>query len=225
MAANKQIIFDLENKPVPQPPDVQQPDGKPATNKPNPEQQKETKDKKRSKTSDLGVRVSMKQVTASPVPHVLPSTQPNQPVITQGQQVLPITDRTTQAPIFNPAIKHPATAVTTNTKQAPIKNKSAAAYKPEITHPAILPVTRKSTKKKTGKKPIFIDFKKRLAMKNAKIAEKEALEAAAEAAATENTDHKGKNGKIAKKSIKHNPTGQKSSRQTTSKKPKENMMF
>jgi hypothetical protein len=237
MAANKQVIFDLEDKAVPlpiadkQPGDIPVPatNHDPVTNKTKKgpmnnskktqtQKAKTAQETHRAKNSDLGVRVSLKQITASPIPHVLPSTQPNQPVITQGQPVLPITDAANHLAMFNPATKHPV--VVNDGKQQGIKNKSTA-YKPEITHPATLPAAAtKSTKKKTGKKQKVIDFKKRLELKTAMAAEKDAQKAAKKAAAEVEATIEKKT-----KSTKNNLTGKKLSRRTTSKKPKENIMF
>jgi len=233
MAGNKQIIFGLEDKPVlqPQPVAAEQQvaateQNQVQTNTKDQDKQKDAKDakdQKRSKDSDLGVRVVMKQVTASPVPHVLPSTQPNQPVIALGQQVLPIAAVGMQMPVaFNPATKHPAT-ITNNTNQPPVKSKTRT-FKPDTTHPAILPPPTKSTKKKKiTKKQGFVDFKKRLEMKNAMIAKKAEMDAAAAAAENmKQNDGTGKRKKT-KKSITRGAV--KTSRRSTSKKAKENQLF
>jgi len=149
MAANKQIIFDIGNK-APEPPVLaqqqqqqqQQPVILPNT------QPLASGRKIRPKSSNLGVRVSMKQITKSPVPVVLPSTQPNQPVVALGQLI--------QAPVvignpqesFNPATKHPAVM----NNNPPIIN--TTTYIPEQTHPAILPAPIKSVAKLPAAQPI-----------------------------------------------------------------------
>jgi hypothetical protein len=157
MAANKQIIFDIGNNKVA---DLTKPQLGQQPIKPSPKSPL----LKRSKTSNLGVRVSIKQITKSPVPVILPSTQPNQPVIALGKQIPPVgvlgLGNPPQAPNFNPAIKHPVVI-----NNPPITNNTT--YIPEQTHPAILPATaqiatkiqprttqRKTTPEKTTQKKI-----------------------------------------------------------------------
>ena len=135
MATNKQIIFDIGNNKVADQPKShlgQQPV------KPGPKSQL----LERPKSSNLGVRVSIKQITKSPIPVVLPSTQPNQPVVALGQQIQPagVLSNPSQAPTFNPATKHPVVI-----NNPPITN--ITTYIPEQIHPAILPAPTKSATK------------------------------------------------------------------------------
>lgn len=135
MAANKQIIFGIENNKVAdqEKPQLEQ---QPVKSESKPQLQK------MSKTSDLGVRVSIKQITKSPIPVVLPSTQPNQPVVALGQQIPPagVLGNPPQAPNFNPATQHPVVI-----NNQPITNNTT--FIPEQTHPAILPAPIKNATK------------------------------------------------------------------------------
>ena len=244
--AGKQMIFGLEDKPVIEATqaDVTQPikpDGKAdlgsgkEKEKGKDKQKQPTKrtNKKRSAASNLGVQVDMKQLVNTPVPHVLPSTLPNQPVITQGVVVpgnpvlapalapvlapalapalahaptgpVPLTQNPNQ---YDPAVKHPAVM-----QDLPL-SKNPKSYKPETTHPAVLET--KSAKHKSAK-PKFLDFKQRLALKQ------EAYQKAQQAA--ENAENAAKAGNK-KKTIKRKSAGKKSAKQATNKNPKENVMF
>lgn len=135
MAANKLVIFGDEDKvPASQPVVAEQP-------------VKQQKTKSLAKSSNLGVQLSMKKVTKSPVPDVLPGLQPNQPVQVKGAlntapAVIPEVKPQPQ-PDINPAITHPAAAATTvmptgfQTVESTKKTKKSV-FKPEITHPASL---------------------------------------------------------------------------------------
>ena len=237
--AGKQMIFGLEDKPVIEATqaDVTQPikpDGKAdlgsgkEKEKGKDKQKQPTKrtNKKRSAASNLGVHVDMKQLVNTPIPHVLPSTLPNQPVIKQGVVVpgnpalapalahalapvlapalapaptgpVPLTQNPNQ---YDPAVKHPAVM-----QDLPL-SKNPKSYKPETTHPAVLKETKSA-------KPKFLDFKQRLALKQ------EAYQKAQQAA--ENAAKAGNK----KKTIKRKSAGKKSAKRATNKNPKENVMF
>jgi hypothetical protein len=239
--AAKQMIFGLEDKPVIEAAqaDVTQPT-KPdekadlGTGKEKEKEKDKLKqptkrtNKKRSAASNLGVQVDMKQLVNTPVPHVLPSTLPNQPVITQGMIIsgnpviapvpaepAPLTQNPNQ---YDPAVKHPAVM------QDLPASKKAKSYKPEITHPAVLKETKstklKSTKLKSTKlksiKPKFLDFKQRLALK-----QKAAQNAQQKAENASNATKAGNK----KKTIKQKSAGKKSSKRAIDKNPKANVMF
>ena len=224
--AAKQMIFGLEDKPVidTKPEDVTQPAEQKELVAEKAKQKQPTKrtNKKRSAASNLGVQVDMKQLVNTPVPHVLPSTLPNQPVITQGMVIpgnpvlapalahaptepVPLTQNPNQ---YDPAVKHPAVM-----QDLPL-SKNPKSYKPETTHPAVLKET-KSAKPKSAK-PKFLDFKQRLALKQ------EAYQKAQQAA--ENAENAAKAGNK-KKTIKRKSAGKKSAKRATNKNPKENVMF
>ena len=133
MAANKQIIFGIGNNKV-------QEQTKPHLGQQPVVIETESQLLKRPKSSNLGVRVSIKQITKSPVPVVLPSTQPNQPVVALGQQIQAPTALDNPSQTFNPATKHPVVI-----NNQPITNNTT--YIPEHTHPAILPAPTKSATK------------------------------------------------------------------------------
>jgi len=149
MEVNKQIIFDMENKAA-QP---QQQNPKPI-----------------SKDSNLGVRLSMKKITKSPVPEsVLPVLNPNQPVQIKGAifDAQPVIQDVKSKPVddFNPAIKHPASAPRLSINDIPAVNLAKQTkFKPEITHPASLPGQPRPVIPAAGK-PKLGNYKARLAEK------------------------------------------------------------
>jgi WNK lysine deficient protein kinase len=197
MAANKPVIFDIKaNIPVPQQqqqPVVQQQQPQlpvleqqqPVQQQPVQQQKVEIQQEKPKKTnkppaknSNLGVALSMKKITKSPIPDVMPALLPNQPVQVLGQpNMAPVVNpnntiqqqqQPPQQPIpINPAIKHPAAG------NKPIEFAQNEKFKPETTHPAVLaqrqiimnlhdnkskkltkkPTQIKSKTKKTTKKP------------------------------------------------------------------------
>jgi hypothetical protein len=203
MATNKQIIFGTENKTAlaPAPPvAVEQ------QQQLQPQQvivQQKQKQKSVAKSSNLGVKLTMKKITKSPVPDILPGLQPNQPVQVKGalniaQPVIPDV-KAPQPAEFNPAVKHPATAgiIATNTTNMQTKK---SAFKPETTHPASLPQQQQiipiAEKLKLG------NFRERLVKKNQKSKKTNKK--------TRKT-HKGKYGKHSKTSKKE-PSKKQSTR-------------
>jgi len=132
MVANKQLIFGMEDK-------VAQLGITQPNNDVNTRNQKIKTQKAKTKSSNLGVRLSMKNVTKSPVPNILPGIQPNQSVQIKGvvnmaQVVIPDTKTQPLPGLINPAITHPA--ATNRKNHHPASKKSL--FKPEITHPASL---------------------------------------------------------------------------------------
>ena len=223
----KQMIFGLEDKPVIEATqaDVTQPikpdekaDLGPGMEKENGKdklkQPTKRTNKKRNAASNLGVPVDMKQLVNTPVPHILPSTLPNQPVITQGMiisgnpVIAPVIgvvgEPVAQIPItFDPAVKHPAVM------QDLPASKKPKSYKPEITHPAVLKETKPT-------KPKVLDFKQRLALK-----QKAAQNAQQKAEKASNANKAGNN----KTTKKRKSACKKSSKRATDKNPKQNVMF
>lgn len=142
MAANKPILFDIKaNINIPAPPVValEQKQQQPHI----PTQKEGTiaeKQKKMpaAKNSNLGVALTMKKITKSPIPDVMPALLPNQPVQVLGQTNIPPVanpNNTIQQPqqqIINPAVKHPAAG------NKPIEFGQNEKFKPETTHPAVL---------------------------------------------------------------------------------------
>jgi hypothetical protein len=126
-----------------------------------PDNQKQMR-KQLAKNSNLGVALSMKKITKSPIPNVMPALLPNQPVqVLEQHNMAPLVNpnNTIQQPIpINPAIKHPAAG------NKPIEFPQNEEFKPETTHPAVLAQrqiimnlhdnkSKKLTKKPTQIKP------------------------------------------------------------------------
>ena len=113
-----------------------------------------------TKNSNLGVALSMKKITKSPIPDVMPALLPNQPVQVLGlPNMAPLVNpnNTIQQHMpINPAIKHPAAG------NQPLEFTQNSPFKPETTHPAVLaqpqiimnlPANKSKKLTKTSKQP------------------------------------------------------------------------